>query len=178
MCPELYWLARGVMACEDVFTAAPPPRKPEESYIGIRPDVLETIHHALGSTARIRALVSSRPRRKGQSALGHGIQEHRTAWLGGVQGTYRVPTLFLVDVILGRSGTFDQFAATLNNPYAHELRVYLATERVFVNAGRRLDLGVLRAQCSAIRDRIAQLLPADVTRSDQRGSGVPFLTSW
>ena len=112
-------------------------------------------------------------------SLEHFDERLDDAGISGVLGEIPVPTVFLVDLTLGRGGSFDQFAAKIGNgAYQHALRVYLAEERVFVNAGERVDLGALHREAAAIRDRLAELLPAGATSGEERGSTIPVVVGW
>jgi len=69
------------------------------------------------------------------------------------------PTIFPVDVILGREGTLEQFDVGGSSPTVYPLRVYLAEERVFVNCGARLDLDAISNECRGITERLESIAP-------------------
>lgn len=84
------------------------------------------------------------------------------------------PTYFPVDMVFGEAETLGRFPVGGMEPAVYPLRVYHATERVFVNAGREVNLGRLFDECVAIKDRIGPMLPA-VVAGDTRGAQILFL---
>lgn len=138
-----------------------------------------------------------RPRSSQHSAGQYAIQQARTKWLkdsvsavvlretlrAGVRHTLehfdeyldktalkfsrQPPTgrlLLPLDVALGRESTLDQFT---EGGAVYPLRVYLAEERTFVNCGKRVDLGAVHEECSAL---VAFLL-TEVAGLGEAGSG-------
>ena len=77
-----------------------------------------------------------------------------------------VSTRAVMQAFAERSGS-----ATLWYP----LRVFIASERVFLNADDEIDLGKLRDQCAGVRDRIEPLLDR-ATTAEERGGFIIVIT--
>jgi hypothetical protein len=60
-------------------------------------------------------------------------------------------------------------------PKLFPLRVYIADERVFMNAGDEVDMGKICAECRDIRDRLEPLVPEEPDGA--RGAFVVVLTT-
>jgi hypothetical protein len=86
------------------------------------------------------------------------------------------PTLFPIDMTLGRDGTLQQFTQGVVYP----IRIYLAEERTFVNCGKRIDIGAIALECQAISARLVDLSPQlaneDESSSEGRGSSILVVT--
>lgn len=97
------------------------------------------------------------------------------------RGQISRPTLFPVDMTLGREGMLEQFDVGGSTPTVYPLRVYLAEERVFVNCGARLDLDAISSECRGITERLESIAPdlADLPsdNSDGRGSSMLVVTA-
>jgi hypothetical protein len=71
---ELYWLAADVdNRARAIMERMRPPRDPDQSYIKVEPELHADIYAMLGSAAKIRALVTERPRRRNQSLKAHQL---------------------------------------------------------------------------------------------------------
>jgi hypothetical protein len=85
-----------------------------------------------------------------------------------------MPILVPVDFLVSHRRAFDpllQHSGGVLQP----LRGYYADERIFVNAGREVDVGALHAECGTIRDRVAEHLSPGVLE-EPRGSVMYVLT--
>ncbi len=113
---------------------------------------------------------------KVRNSLEHYDEYLDEAALKSSRGELDRPTLFPIDMTLGRDGTLDQFTSGVVYP----LRVYLAEERIFVNCGQRISLGDVFDECVGIRDRLAELAPQvlqdDDVSSHERGSSMIVVT--
>ena len=78
---EVYWLAGGVVRRADALFAATPAPPPGQSYIKVDQNLHADIYALLSDAAKIRALLTARERRKGQSRVAHEIQVRRAASL-------------------------------------------------------------------------------------------------
>ena len=87
------------------------------------------------------------------------------------------PTLFPIDMTLGRDGTLQQFTQGVVYP----VRVYLAEERMFVNCGKRIDVNAIALECQAITARLVELSPQlaeeNEPSSEGRGSSMLVVTN-
>lgn len=81
-------------------------------------------------------------------------------------------------MILSRATALDQFHMEGRSPTLSFIRVYLAEERVFLNAGRRISLARIHEECIAIRDRLAASVPADAQATEERGSWLVVVPFW
>ncbi|MEH6380140.1 MAG: hypothetical protein V7768_00255 [Dietzia cercidiphylli] len=139
-----------------------------------------------------------------QSAEQHMIQDARTKWLGEllssvqIQETLRAQVrnslehfdeyldeaflnfskrppngrlLLPLDMTLGRESTLDQFA---DGGSVYPLRVYLAEERVFINCGKRVSIGLLHSECRGILDFLRNAVPSLAEEEDPGGRGSPM----
>jgi hypothetical protein len=97
--------------------------------------------------------------------------------LAGIRGEISTPTMLPVDFVLGRDGSLEQFDVGGARPTVYPIRVYLAEERVFVNAGERIDLDALRRQAASIVERVGPLLP-EPALDPARGSGMVLVLEW
>ncbi|MEX2645453.1 MAG: hypothetical protein WD249_04245 [Gaiellaceae bacterium] len=77
-------------------------------------------------------------------------------------------------VVSRRRGLLVLRGTSLLKPKLFLLRVYIADERMFVNAGEEVDIGAIYAECAAIRDRLAPRVAEE--RDDSRGAYVLVLT--
>jgi hypothetical protein len=84
------------------------------------------------------------------------------------------PILVPVDFLMSHGRTLD-FLLQRGGGVLRPLRGYYADERLFVNAGREVDVDALNGECRAIRDRVAQHLPAGVLE-EPGGSAMYVLT--
>jgi hypothetical protein len=146
-------------------------------------------------------VTTDRPRTSQHSAGQYAIQQARTRWLkdslaavplsetlrAGVRHTLehfdeyldktalkfskQPPTgrvLLPLDVALGRESTLDQFS---EGGTVYPLRVYLAEERTFVNCGKRVDIGAIHIECSALVSFLAAEVPALAEQDSGEGRG-------
>jgi hypothetical protein len=97
--------------------------------------------------------------------------------VAGVRAEISTPTMLPIDFVLGRDGSLEQFDVGGAKPTVYPIRVYLAEERVFVNAGERIDLEALRRQAASIVERVGPLLP-EPARDPPRGSGMLLVLEW
>lgn len=204
---ELRWLAADVVRRLDaVFEQTPPPPTAGSDYLKADPALHSEIYAALGDAAKIRALITERPKRRNQTQREHKVlvQRARTlsAFLSGLSieaicspdarhsvehfderidqtainafdDTIAKPINIPLDVAVWSRGAFDMLKGTQTpRPGIYPLRIYVASERRFLNADAELDLGSLRDECAAVRDRLAPTVP-DTT---QRGGFVVVLT--
>ncbi len=87
------------------------------------------------------------------------------------------PTLFPIDMTLGRDGSLQQFTEGVVYP----VRVYLAEERTFVNCGKRIDVGAIALECQTIAEHLVELSPQlakeNEPSSEGRGSSMLVVTN-
>jgi hypothetical protein len=204
---ELHWLAADVVRRADaLLEQTPPPSDPNNDYIKVDPALHSEIYAMLGDAAKIRALVTSRPRRRDQTERQHEILVLRAeALLGLLAGlsldaicsadarhsvehfderidqtaldaydnTIPKPVNIPLDLVVWSRAAFDVLRGTrADRPEIYPLRVYVASERRFLNAGAEIDVGLLRDECAAVRDRLAQAMPDP----DERGAFVVVVT--
>jgi len=84
------------------------------------------------------------------------------------------PILVPVDFLMSHGRTLD-FLLQRSGGIVRPLRGYYADERLFVNAGREVNVDALNAECRAIRDRVAEHLPRGVLE-EPGGSAMYVLT--
>jgi hypothetical protein len=201
---EAYWLARGIaQGCDEIFEATPPPTEPPPAnYIKVDGEMHLKMVRVLSEAAKLRALIASRPRPKEQALWEHAFQEARAQWLQtflhGVsldavsnartrnsvehfdeyldeiaRKTARRmidrPTAVLFNITLGRPNVLDVGSGSVV-----ELRVFLASDRVFVNAGHRVDFQALRDQATAVAARLGSLNGSQSL--NERGASIILLT--
>jgi hypothetical protein len=94
--------------------------------------------------------------------------------LSTYNGMIAKPVNVLVDLVVWSRDQFDvPLRGTLEpRPGVYPLRVYVASERRFLNTGAEIDLGALRDECAAVRDRLAASMPD----ADERGAFVVVIT--
>jgi hypothetical protein len=200
---EAYWLARGIaQACDEIFEATPPPTEPSPAnYIKVDGEMHRKMVRVLSEGAKLRALITLRQRTKEQAPWEYAFQEARAQWLRtflrGVSldalsnararnsvehfdeyldeiarkaATRRInrPTAMLFNMTLGRPDIIEVGSGSVV-----ELRVYLASDRVFVNAGQRVDFQALRDQATEVA---ARLSPIASRSPDERGASITILT--
>jgi hypothetical protein len=201
---EAYWLARGIaQGCDEIFEATPAPTEPPPAnYIKVDGELHLKMVRVLSEAAKLRALIASRPKSKEQALSEHAFQEARAQWLrtflGGVsldavsnararnsvehfdeyldeiarQTARRLinrPTAVLFNMTLGRPNALDVGSGSVV-----ELRVFLASDRVFVNAGYRVDFQALRDLATAVAERLGSLIGS--RSHDERGAFITLLT--
>lgn len=88
----------------------------------------------------------------------------------------QIPTTILVpvDFLMSHGRTLD-FLLQRGGGIVQPLRGYYADERLFVNAGREVNVDALDAECRAIRDRVGEHLPRGVLE-EPGGSAMYVLT--
>jgi hypothetical protein len=189
---ELYWLARDVVSRADAVFERTPTPAPGEGYIHSAPELHADIYALLGSAAKIRALISERPKRRNQSTRAYEVLRDRVRALAAILDGLEIETIHSPDVrhslehfderidqtaeALVQGSTplpaflpFDMAIwarTTLNvlrtprwpDPEFVLLRVYIASERCFVNAGHEIDIGRLHQEASTIVERIEPML--------------------
>jgi hypothetical protein len=84
------------------------------------------------------------------------------------------PILAPVDFLVSHQRAFDPLLQR-SGGILRPLRGYYADERLFVNAGREVNVDALNAECGAIRDRVAEYLPPGVLE-EPGGSSMYVLT--
>jgi hypothetical protein len=203
---ELHWLASSVVRrAESVFDQVPSPPSGSD-YIHVDPDLHSEIYALLGEAAKIRALITGRPKRKDQSAREHEVLSRRARTLrcllsdlsveaicspaarhslehfdevidrtaiGALEDTIPRPVNMPLDLVVWSRAAFEVLKGTLTpRPAIFPLRVYVASERHFLNAEREINIGDLYRECAAVRDRLKAHLPI----VDERGAFVVVLT--
>jgi hypothetical protein len=184
---ELHWLAVDIVNRSKSVFDETTLREDGRGYIKVNETLHADIYAALGSAAKIRALIQSRPKRRRQSAEAYGLLKARCGALsellegidlevildadvrhsiehfderideiaedlasGSVPPPVRVP----VDMAVSHRWVFDAIEPDGDpKPALVLLRVYVADERVFVNARHEIDLGKLATEAAAIADR-------------------------
>ncbi len=86
------------------------------------------------------------------------------------------PTSVPLDVSVGRRKTFERFPIGGKQPHVENLRVYVAADKLFVNAGREINIRALQDEARRIMKRLEALVPTDDEHPEQRGSSVFILT--
>lgn len=95
--------------------------------------------------------------------------------LAAVDGRLSMPALIPLDMAVGRRRTLSQPPDGGTKPHVRFLRVYIASEAVFVNAGREVSIRNLRTECRRIAKRLAPHVPKD--DDGERGSSMYVLAS-
>jgi hypothetical protein len=206
---EAYSLAVDVVERADsvMANASPPPSG--SSYIKVDHKLMAELVMLTGEAARLKALITDRPRGKKESAAQYEVRRGRTSWLSdellrglgisalheaGVRNSIEhfdeyldetaldasqqklpLPVVVPLDFAVGRRSTLSQFPIQNERPNVHMLRVYIASERMFVNAGKEVNIRNLRNECRRIAKRLAPLVPQG--ESGERGSSMYVLTS-
>jgi hypothetical protein len=186
-----------VERAEIIFDKAKPASE-SHSYIQVDHDLLTNVNHLLGDSARIRALLLTRQKAKGESRIKHEVRARRTAWLRSTvlksitlqhvldakvrhslehfdeyidetaikahAREIEPPSFLPVDMLLGSRTTLDTTV--------YPLRVYIADEQVFINAGKEISVRGLHDECTAIRDRLA---PIALRSGEEEGRGSPIV---
>jgi hypothetical protein len=204
---ELHWLASEVVRRADALFGRVPP--PGEGNVEIDSSLHAEVYALLADAAKIRSLITERPRRRGQSMGEHDFLVRRaqalSERLAGLnldtvrsvearnsvehfderidqtalrarEGTIEPPVHILVDLVVWSRGDLQlQFAGIVSlfqRPQNYPFRVYVASERRFLNADAEIDLGALRDECAAVRDRLA----ADAPDPEERGALVVVIS--
>jgi len=107
-----------------------------------------------------------------RNSLEHFDEHLDSVALRCYEGTIPRPTTVPLDVLVGRRRTFEQFPIGGIVPHVENLRVYIATEQVFVNAGKEISIRALRDEARRIVKRLQPLVPKDETNPEVRGSTV------
>lgn len=199
---ELYWLARDAVAVlEEVFLTPPADTfHSHQTYITVDHRIHYAILRALNNAARIRALLGQ-GRNSGDATV-RGFRAARARWLGaklegvplgelldasvrnslehfdeyldatalelsrtGVNSVRLLP----MDMSLGRADTLNQFAM---GGSVYPLRIYIADERIFLNCGKRVNLGQIASECEGIVARIGPMLSPKASTPEERGSSI------
>jgi hypothetical protein len=92
------------------------------------------------------------------------------------EATIPRPTSVPLDVSVGRRKTFERFPIGGKRPHVENLRVYVAADKVFVNAGHEINIRALHDEARRIMKRLERLVPKDEEHPEQRGSSVFILT--
>jgi hypothetical protein len=89
----------------------------------------------------------------------------------------RIPTpaLMPIDFAIGRRNTLEQFQVANQRPHVYFLKVYIASERVFVNCGHEISIQKLHTECRRIAKRLRPLVPPAPSPSE-RGSQMLVVT--
>lgn len=97
----------------------------------------------------------------------------RTA-LGTLYGSIGLPVNVPFDIVVWSRAAFEVLRGT-NEPKAdiYPLRVYVASERVFMNAGDAINIGELCDECAAIAERLTD---RTMQPGGERGAFVVVLT--
>jgi hypothetical protein len=205
---EVHAVAADIVERADrVFTQAPrPPRG--ESYIRVDHGLMADLMALTNAAARLKALLTDRPRNKTESVTQFELRRRRVAWLreeilsglkieilletgvrhslehfdefldrtalAAVDERLPMPALIPLDMAVGRRSTLSQFATRGARLHVKYLRVFIASERVFVNADREVNIEKLRVECRRIVRRLNQRVPRD--DDGARGSFVHVLT--
>lgn len=94
--------------------------------------------------------------------------------LAAHHGTIQLPVHMPVDMTVWSRAAFEVLKGRHQpRPDLYPLRVYVASERVFLNAGEEIDIGRLRDECGEIAARLSSLVPRS---DDDRGAFVLVLT--
>jgi hypothetical protein len=203
---ELYWLSRNVVERAEIIFDKAKPASESHSYIQVDHDLLTNVNHLLGDSARIRALLLTRQKAKGESRIKHEVRARRTAWLRSTvlksitlqhvldakvrhslehfdeyidetaikahAREIEPPSFLPVDMLLGSRTTLDTFNLRGQQATVYPLRVYIADEQVFINAGKEISVRGLHDECTAIRDRLA---PIALRSGEEEGRGSPIV---
>jgi hypothetical protein len=78
----------------------------------------------------------------------------------------------LAALSVGRRRTFEQFPIEGIGLRVENLRVHIATEQVFLNAGKEISIRALHDEARRIVKRLQPLVPKDETDPEARGSTV------
>jgi hypothetical protein len=108
-------------------------------------------------------------------SLEHFDERLDRAALALVDGTAQLPVNIPFNIVLSRRRALLTLrGTTVPKSRLFPLRVYIANERVFINAGDEVNVGKLYDECGAIRERLRPLVPE--APGDERGSFVVVLT--
>lgn len=98
------------------------------------------------------------------------------AALGAYEDTIPKPVNIPLDLAVWSRAAFEVLkGAETPRPTIYPLRVYIASERVFVNGEAAIDIGKLWDECAAVVDRLVPMLPEDVVA--ERGAFVVRITA-
>jgi hypothetical protein len=204
---EMHWLAADIVRrADDLFEQTPPPTEAGADYIKVDPALHSEIYAMLGDAAKLRALISERPKRRDQPDRQHAILVLRARALHGLlpdlnlaaicspdarhsvehfderidrtaidsfDNTIAKPVHIPLDLVVWSRASFGMLKGTRSpEPQIYPLRVYVASERRFLNADAEIDVGRLRDESAAVRDRLAAAVP----NASERGAFVVVLT--
>jgi hypothetical protein len=204
---EMHWLAADVVRRADaLFEQTSPPDETGTNYIKVDAALHSEIYAILGDAAKLRALITQRPKRRSQSEREHQILLRRATALRGLlaslsteaicspaarhsvehfdervdqtaigayEDTITKPVNIPLDLVVWSRAAFEVLKGTRSpQPEIYPLRVYVASERRFLNAEAEIDIGSLRDECGAVRDLLARAVP----ESSERGGFVVVLT--
>lgn len=145
-----------------------------------RRDQSEAVHEVLAArTQSLRALLNGLSLSAVLSpAVRHSVEHFderldRTA-LGTLDGSIGLPVNVPFDIVVWSRAAFEVLRGT-SEPKAdiYPLRVYVASERVSMNAGDAIKIGELRDECAAIAERLTD---RTMQPGGERGAFVVVLT--
>lgn len=92
------------------------------------------------------------------------------------RGTITAPTVFPIDVTIGRPETINYILPErMAGASIYPLRIYSAENRTFVNCGRYINIGAIAEECSQIHGRIGQISPRLLEQSEGDGRASDML---
>ena len=97
--------------------------------------------------------------------------------IAAANGEMQLPALVPVDFVLSQRDLLEQFHVDGVTPSVVHVRVFLSDENRYVNCGHEVDLGPIRRVSSGIIERLAPMLPKELSERDVRGSSMVVLKS-
>ncbi len=107
--------------------------------------------------------------------------EHFDEYLDGATvgfATHDIPTPALVpiDFVVSRRSALEQFAVQQRIPHLYFMRVFIASERVFVNCGEEISIQALHTECRRIAKRLKPMVPEADKPPNERGTSMLVIT--
>ena len=93
--------------------------------------------------------------------------------IGFAQGSTPVPSIAPIDFVVSRRRALRRFALERKIPHLYFMRVFIASERIFVNRGHEISIQALHTECRRIVKRVLPLVPD----SGAQGSSMMIITS-
>jgi hypothetical protein len=89
-------------------------------------------------------------------------------------GQIPTPSIAPIDFVMSRRRVLERFDIGGKSPGIYFVRVFIASERVFVNCGHEISVQALHDECRRIAKRLSPQVPRDV--GGERGSSMLVIT--
>lgn len=106
---------------------------------------------------------------KVRNTLEHFAEYIDEAAIGFATNKTPTPSLAPIDFVVSRRRALQRFAVEQKVPHLYFIRVFITSERVFVNCGHEISIQALHTECRRIVKRLAPLM------RDQREGGSSML---